>query len=314
VRAFGFAPDGPGAGLYSGGADSCVRVWDLAAGSCAQSVPVGGDVGSLLLAGGWLFVGLPSKIACWHLAGGAGLEPHSLDGHNGAVQALACQLEKSLLFSGGQDLSVRCWAFDAATSRFAACGVLTGHTGGVTALLVAGSRLLSASLDGTVRGWELEAGGAAAFVAHAHVGGCMSMLLWEGHLVSAGLDGKVRVWAGAGGGQALEPVFTHPDGEAGPASPSNVFLPPSPPGRGGGGADGRALAMCGSMNAAGEPVLVVSFDDCTLRFLSLPAFEDRGRLRQQSLVRALASSATGFVAGDDRGLIRSWGWARGGGA
>ncbi len=49
--------------LYSGSADGSVRVWDLASGQCTSVVDVGGEVDSLLLEGGFLFVGLHVQTA-----------------------------------------------------------------------------------------------------------------------------------------------------------------------------------------------------------------------------------------------------------
>ena len=40
-----------------------MRVWDLATGQCASVVDVGGEVDSLLLEGGFLFVGLNVQAA-----------------------------------------------------------------------------------------------------------------------------------------------------------------------------------------------------------------------------------------------------------
>jgi len=302
VRAFGFLTEGPGTGLYSGSADGNVRVWDVVNGgtACTSAVPVGGDVGSLLLAGGWLFIGLPNRVSCWHMGGS--FEKHELSGHTGAVQALAAALERGVVFSGGQDRTLRAWRFDAAAGRFVAAGQLVGHTGGVTCLLAAGNLLFSGSLDGTVRVWDLDAG-ACGFVAPAHAQGVMSLLLWEGHLVSAGLDGRVRVWAGVGG--PLENIYSHPpeEGAGSPAAHAGGAR-----GRGGAAQLPHVIAMCGTLNAQGEPVLVVSFDDFSLRFFALPSFEDRGRLAQKNNVRALIASPTGFLSGDDRGLIRAWSW------
>ena len=314
--------EGPGAGVYSGSADGCVRVWDVAAKACTSNVTVGGDVGALLVAGGWLFIGTPGRISCWPMTGSPPLERHDLGGFPGAVQSLCAALERSLILSAGQDRTIRAWAFHPDSGRFQAAGVLAGHEGIVTCLLVAGNLLFSGSGDGTVRVWDLDSA-ACVFVCPAHAGGVMAMVLWEGHLITTGLDGKVRVWTGVGG--PLTNVFTHPDQAQpgdGATSPggatSGVFLPPGKHtqqqqqqqqhGSAAPASTARALAMCGTLNAALEPLLVVSYDDGGLRFFALPSFEDRGRLPQRVTVRALAASGGGFLSGDEKGLIRAWSW------
>jgi WD40 repeat protein len=343
VRAFGLATEGPGAGLYSGAADMHVRVWDAATSTCSAAVPMNADVGSLLLTAGWLFVGTAAGVVCaWNMSTDA---RHELVGHTGQVQAIAAALERSLVFSAGQDATVRAWRFNPATSQFEAAGVLSGHTRIISCLLVAGNLLFSGSLDGTVRVWDLDTA-ACVFAANAHESGVMTLLLWENHLISGGLDGRIRVWKCAAG-DALSPgappppllecVFTHPeqapeggaaDG-AGGASPggggatTGAFLPQGGAGgRGAGGRGGRGggraaappstpgvLTLCGTVNAAGEPILIASYDDSSLRFFVLPTFEARGRMTLRAPVRALSAVSPGvFVAGDENGGVKVWQW------
>lgn len=321
--------------MYSASADGHVRVWDVLSASCTAVVPAGGDVSSLLFAGGWLFLGLPGRVSCMHVAGA--LPKHELAGHAGAVYSLAASLERGVVFSGGHDAAIKAWSFSPEAGRFVAAGALAGHSRGVTCLAAAGNLLFSGSLDGSVRVWDLDGGGCACAVSDAHPGGATSALLWSNHLLTCGLDGRVRVWKVAPGG-LLECAFTHPDDEraaaaaaaAAPAAASaGVFMPPPVAGGGrggsggrgagrgagggggggGGGDNARCLAMCGTVDATGKPVLVVSYDDNVLRFFSLPEFESRGRMRQHAPVRALAASHDGFLSGDEKGTIRVWKWA-----
>lgn len=48
--------------LYTGSQDESVRVWDCTTGKCTNVAPMGGDVGALIFAKGWLFVGLPNEV------------------------------------------------------------------------------------------------------------------------------------------------------------------------------------------------------------------------------------------------------------
>jgi WD40 repeat protein len=48
--------------LYTGSQDESVRVWDCTTGQCTNVVQMGGDVGALLSAPGWLFIGLPNEV------------------------------------------------------------------------------------------------------------------------------------------------------------------------------------------------------------------------------------------------------------
>ncbi len=324
MRTFGFSADGPGAGLYSGAKDRSVRVWDPATAVCSASVPMEADVGALLLTSGWLFVGTAAgAVHAWNMATNA---RHALAGHAGQVQALAAALERALVFSGGVDATVRAWRFNAATAQFEAAGVLTGHTAMVTSLLVFGKLLFSGSTDGSVRVWDLDTA-ACVFGVAAHAGGVITLLLWEAHLLSGGLDGKIRVWQigdaaatpspGAPAPQLLECLFTHPDQapaeDGAGGSPGGAFLPP-PGARAGRAAgappdDTRVLAMCGTVNAAAEPILVASYDDCSLRFFALPSFEARGRMTLRFPIRALSAVTAGvLVGGDQEGLIKVWQW------
>jgi len=320
VRAFGHVADGEaGAGLYSASADGQVRVWNPASGECSAAVPMEADVGSLLLTSGWLFVGTAAGLVrCWNMGTNA---RHELAGHTGQIQTLAAALDRSLLFSGGQDMTVRAWQYNPETAQFAAAGVLAGHTRMVSCLLVAGKWLFSGSLDGSVRAWDLDTA-LCAFAVEAHAGGVMSLLQWQSHLLSGGLDGKLRVWrcGDPAAGPLLQCDFTFPDDvpdeAASPGAAGGAFLPPAAPARRRAPAEAlRVLALCGTVHQVSdgeaEPMLVVSYDDRSVRFYALPSFEGRGRLSLRVPLRALAPLAPGaFAGGDEGGLVKVWRFAQ----
>jgi len=73
--------------------------------------------------------------------------------------------------------------------------ILQGHTKGVTALAVlAHNRVISGSLDGTLRVWDVATGRTLATL-HGHTDGVTALAaLTDGRVVSGSLDGTLRVW------------------------------------------------------------------------------------------------------------------------
>ena len=321
--------------LYTGSQDGTVRCWLMAesdgSGTPGPVVDVGGEVDSLLLEGGFLFVGLhgpppqrPGTIKAFNLASGASC---SLEGHVGQVLCLACATGTGTLLSGGQDATIRAWAFDEATSAFVAAGVLAaaqgGHSSPVQALAPAGQFLVSGDWEGTLKVWDLASGACAQTIPRAHPSVVMGCLTWEGHVLSAGLDGAIKVWApveGAPGpGKVLEPapMYSHPPADSRDRSGSGTGEPgrsaaadggaPSPSGFGG------ILALGGTVDAKGGALVAASHaDDGQVRLWELPSFAEKGSLGGVADARALAASPGGVVAvGDKRGNVKVWRWKTG---
>ena len=295
-------------------------------------VDVGGEVDSLLLEGGFLFVGLhgppPQRlgaIKAFNLASGASC---TLEGHVGQVLCLAAA--SGTLLSGGQDATIRAWSFDEASSAFVAAGVLSaaqgGHSSPVQALAPAGQFLVSGDWDGTLKIWDMGSGACAQTIEGAHPSVVMGCLTWEGHVVSAGLDGAIKVWAPVEGqpapGKVLEPtpMYSHPPSSADPSSSSR--------GSSGGGEPGQIvpsngnpsttgfggiLALGGTVDAKGGALVAASHaDDGQVRLWELPSFAEKGALGGVVDARALAASPGGVVAvGDKRGNVKVWRWKTG---
>lgn len=111
--------------------------------------------------------------------------------------ALAVSPPSGLLFSAGQDATIRVWELNAAAGAFHLQATLSkdsgnGHHSAVHALLVAGQFLFSADRGGEVKVWSLTDGQCVQTIERAHDGPIMKMLVW----------GEVRGPAGEGFGVA----------------------------------------------------------------------------------------------------------------
>jgi len=336
------ALDPSSATLYTGSQDGTVRAWSVDTGAPGPVVEVGGEVDSLLVEGGWLFVGLhtpaPSKagiIKAFNLATGASA---TLEGHSGQVLCLAAA--GGTLFSGGQDATIRAWAWDAAAATFRLAGALAGHAAPVQALAPAGAFLVSGDWGGDVK-----VGGRGGF----------------GRVVCMGVGWKAypplpfslplirlrppplppqQVWnlATATCVQTLPAahasvvmgcltweghvVTAGLDGDvrvwapaAAAAAAAGALLDPTPsyshpPGGAAAAGFGGVLALAGAADARGGAVLLASHaDDGCVRLWELPSFAERGVLGGVTDARALAAAPGGVVAvGDKRAAVKLWRW------
>jgi F-box/WD-40 domain protein 7 len=271
--------------LYTGSQDESVRVWDCGTGQCTNVAPMGGDVGALICAAGWLFVGLPNEVKVWNMAT---LQQQSLGGPKGQVHALAVT-EEGLLFAGTQDGSILVWRFSPATNQFEPLASMLGHTGPVVTLMLIANRLYSGSMDKTIRVWEI-ASVQCVQTLEGHTNVVMDLLCWDSFLLSCSLDGTVKIWAVNAAGQ-LELAFTYPEEDT-----RSVTLT-------------GALKMCGCSDRAEKPVLLVSHNDNTVRLYDLPTFTERGQLYSREEVRALQVGPNSLVfTGDSSGEVKVWSW------
>lgn len=307
--------------LYTGSHDQTVRVWNCQTGDCTATTEVGGEVDSMLMEGGFLFVGVKTvqgqgQVKIWNMST---MQNIVLEGHTGQVTALAAA--NGMLFSGGQDKTIRVWKMNPATGGFECAAVLQqeqdGHRASVTFMCASGPFLFSGDSAGTIKVWDLAAGLIKQTLIKAHKNSqhpaIMSLLIWEGHLISGSLDGEIKIWEPAepNTGNVVNPVsvYVYPEKEENQSH-----------GRGGRGR-GRSsysrgpingvLSMCGVADLEGKAVLMVSYNsENSIRLFELPTFIDRGSLGHIVNPRAMIGFPPGnlMIAGDETGKVKCWKW------
>lgn len=204
VRALCISPENTWFAL--GGADSAVRVFDLALGT--RLVTLTGHVMlvrdiKVLARHPYLFLALEDKLAkCWDLEKNAVVRDYY--GHLSSIYTLALHPTLDLLVTGSRDSLVRLW--DVRTR--APVHVMTGHEGNVWLVQARPTepQIISAGQDCTVRTWDLVAGkGRAVLLGHSRGVRALAMSSEEGLFVLAG-RGEVLKWA-VRGSERLEGQF-----------------------------------------------------------------------------------------------------------
>ncbi|KAL5991249.1 hypothetical protein ACLOJK_012156 [Asimina triloba] len=165
VNAVAVASDGT---VYTGSADSRIRVWAKALGEKKHSLVA------------------------------------TLQKHKSAVNALSLSEDGSELYSGACDRSILVWEKEDSAGHMAVTGALRGHTRAILCLTNVGDLLLSGSADQTVRIWRRSESGsryACLAVIRGHEKPVKALAAaWEekgagGVTVCSGsLDGEIKVW------------------------------------------------------------------------------------------------------------------------
>jgi WD40 repeat protein len=207
VTAVAVTPDGSRA--VSASKDGFLGVWDLNTGAVVHAFKHEDQVAAVVIAPGDRAVSASwdHTLAVWDL--GAGECLHTLEGHQGAVTAVAVTPDGHRAVSASVDHTMHVW--DLRTGS--ALNVLFGHEGEVTAVAVtpSGDRAVSASVDGTLRIWDLGSAPVSR-VPSGHWDRVTAVAVtpsgdWA---VSASQDGTLLVWD-LGTGTALHILEGHED-------------------------------------------------------------------------------------------------------
>ena len=285
-------PGAQGLKILTASKDGDVQMWDPTTWASSGTIACGGEVHSIVVEENWLFVGfeavapeLPGVpvgfVRGWNLTDPAHqhqfiVDPASMPySHATAVTALAATIQGGMpvVLSGSKDGSMRMWGVDQATQRFASQAELRGHVRGVTKLLLIPSTLhagamLSASLDHTIRMWDLTTQtcmGCVTSAQEGHAGAVYDLVyfpLADAHyIISCGQDKMVKVWqlgpgaAGAAAGAAPAALaLTHSFGEQQALAPKS---------------------LCGVVDADSvTPMLLLGLDNGELLVKQLPDFNN----------------------------------------
>ncbi|XP_057951945.1 zinc finger CCCH domain-containing protein 63-like [Malania oleifera] len=263
--------------LYSGSKDGTVRVWDCHTGQCASIIDLGGEIGSLISEGPWLFIGLPNAVKAWNIITNA---DHSLHASVGQVNAMVVGNE--MLLAGAEDGTILAWKSGLEANSFDLAASLKGHSRAVVSLVVGDKRLYSGSIDHTIRVWDLEDLQCIKTLT-GHTSVVTSLLCWDHYLLSCSMDQTIKVWVATEGGD-LEVTYTHCE-------------------------EHGVLTLSGMHDADGKPILMSSCDDNSVQLYELPLFAGRGKLFAKQAVRAIGIGSGGlFFTGDGTGQVTVWNW------
>lgn len=141
--------------------------------------------------GSWVAIGTSSKQL--KLLEHQGVPESSFQKHTDWVTATSISHDGFLVASGDRFGAILVWD-PISKQEFA---TLRGHTKGVTSIVWSSDNdwLGSASLDGTIRWWNMHTG-ETSHVWQAHPNGTTALLVTpEGRLISGGKDGYVRCWS-----------------------------------------------------------------------------------------------------------------------
>jgi E3 ubiquitin-protein ligase TRAF7 len=138
--------------LYSGSYRS-VKIWNIETMEVAHVLQCsGGSVYSLALTNRYIICGTyENVIHIWNIE--TLDEVATLSGHVGTVYSLAILPStggQTRLFSASYDKSIRVWNLDLMTCS----QTMSRHEGSVTCLTVSRGRILSGSVDSTIKIWQ----------------------------------------------------------------------------------------------------------------------------------------------------------------
>jgi WD40 repeat protein len=203
IRSLAWSPDSTQ--LASAGLDGRALVWEVADRQEVFALPTDhGSVWSVARSPDGTRLAAGSEDGTIRVVEGLKHTPkvHVFKAHQGAVRALAWNLQGDCLASGGADNLVKLWD----PMRGAEFAHMEGHKSLVLAVALSpdGKRLASASADHLVMTWDAQTGQKlSTMIGHSDNAEAVAWCPDGTRLASAGLDNSVRVWDSRTGAETL---------------------------------------------------------------------------------------------------------------
>ncbi|KAL9488344.1 hypothetical protein ACSS6W_000621 [Trichoderma asperelloides] len=169
--------------------DDTIKIWDIATGTCLQTLKGDCSLSLLFLKNEKLASGSrDAKVRILDL--NTGVYVQTLEGHSRSVTSLTA-LTDDKLASGSLDATVRIWDTAAGTC----IGILKGHSLPVTSITaLTDDKLASASYDWTTRIWDIVTGVCLQKL-EGHSDWVESItVLADNKLASGSSDGTIKIW------------------------------------------------------------------------------------------------------------------------
>ncbi|KAH9617142.1 hypothetical protein KSS87_001566 [Heliosperma pusillum] len=260
--------------LFTSSEDGTVRMWNCHTGKCIVEANMGSPVWCLASEGPWVFAGITNAIKAWNIETQLELTLNAPGGH-----VYSLDMVDGVLYCGLQDGSILVWKLNSEAASFEGPMLVKGHTGAVVSLF-RGANLYSGSVDKTVKIWDYK-NMVCIHTLQKHSEEVMSVLCWERFLLSSSLDKTIKVWGFTEAGN-VEVIYTHFE-------------------------DNGILSLSGMHDAAGNPILLCSCNDNSVRLYDLPSFVERGRIYANEDVRKIHIGPRGqFFTGDEAGAVSVW--------
>ncbi|GMJ13243.1 hypothetical protein like AT1G24530 [Hibiscus trionum] len=194
--------------IYSVSWDKTLKIWRASDGRCLQSIKAHDDAINAVTASvdGTVYTGSADKrIRVWAKPSGEKRYAlvATLEKHKSAVNALALDEERSVLFSGACDRSILVWEREDSADYMVVTGALRGHGKAILCLINVCDLLMSGSADRTVRIWQrgLEGKYCCLAVLDGHQKPVKSLTVVKDDehsdvvsVISGSLDGEIRTW------------------------------------------------------------------------------------------------------------------------